>query len=255
MLQVTAIPAFTDNYIWCLHNEKNAWIVDPGDATPVLQHLKEHGLTLNGLLITHHHADHIGGLKTLLNSYKNTPVIGPQSARIPYLTQQVSDGDIVRLPELDCELEVIEVPAHTNEHIAFYGKPGLFCGDTLFSAGCGRLFEGTPQQMWRNLSRFAQLPETTKVYCAHEYTQANNQFALAVKPDDEAFLAHKKLIDSLRKDNQLTIPTTIAMEKKVNPFMRVEEPEIANAITAHSGHKLETAEDVFREMRLWKDTF
>jgi hydroxyacylglutathione hydrolase len=255
MLQVTEIPAFTDNYIWCLHNEKNAWIVDPGDAAPVLQHLQKHQLQLCGVLITHHHPDHTGGLPELISTYPDIPVVGPESTRIPFLTQQLGEGDIVRLAEFDCELEVMEVPAHTREHIAFYGPPGLFCGDTLFSAGCGRLFEGTPEQMWQNLRRFAELPETTNVYCAHEYTRANNQFALAICPDDTSFLAHKAHIDELRKHHRPTIPTTIKMEKKVNPFMRVSEPGIAAAIAAHSGHSVATEVDVFREMRRWKDAF
>lgn len=255
MYNVTAIEAFTDNYIWCLHNSETAWVVDPGDATPVLTFLQSQHLQLHGILITHHHHDHIGGVKTLLSEYPAIPVIGPDTTRIPCLTRKVKEGDEVTIPAFDCQFDVLEVPAHTLDHIAYYGDQRLFCGDTLFSAGCGRLFEGTPAQMLRNLRRFAELPGETSVYCAHEYTQANNRFALAIKPDDSAFLTHQREIEALRSSGLATVPTTIAKEKAVNPFMRADDPGIAEAIARHCGSNPASETEVFREMRLWKDSF
>lgn len=255
MLEVFPIPAFVDNYIWCLHNETKAWVVDPGDATPVEQYLQSNNLTLEGVLITHHHADHIGGLKRLVTTYPNVEVYGPISTRIPFLTRQVSEGERVTLASLGCEFEVLEVPAHTKEHIAYFGAVGLFCGDTLFSAGCGRLFEGTPEQMWHNFKRFNQLPGDTKVYCTHEYTQANNQFALTISPEDKHFNQHQEYIAKQRAANLPTLPTSIEQERKVNPFMRVEDALIAKLVSDHTKMSTDTPVEVFAAMRHWKDVF
>lgn len=255
MVRVDPIPAFGDNYIWCLHNKAHAWLVDPGEAPPVLNYLQSEALILEGILITHHHPDHIGGVKKLLEQYPDISVIGPVSTRIPNLTQEVTEGEKVTLSKLDCVLSVLEVPAHTKEHIAYYGAPGLFCGDTLFSAGCGRLFEGTPEQMHHNLRRFAELPDQTQVFCAHEYTQSNNQFALAILQDDTDFKEHQHHVAMMRNAGKPTIPTTIGQEKRVNPFMRVHEQKVADAVAKHTQTPLKDEIDVFAAMRHWKDTF
>ncbi|MCC2607328.1 hydroxyacylglutathione hydrolase [Planctobacterium marinum] len=253
MISVFPIPAFTDNYIWCLHNDTHAVVVDPGDAAPVQAFLQQQQLTLTHILITHHHPDHIGGVAELKKA--NVTVIGPVSQRIAHIDKAVSEADTILLEPLNIAFQVMEVPAHTREHIAFYGEPGLFCGDTLFSAGCGRLFEGTPQQMHQVLQRYAHLPEHTKVYCTHEYTQANLRFALDLLPDDEALLQYATQVNQLRQQNTPTLPTTIAREKKVNPYLRVSERLLAEAVQRKTGALPDNDTETFAAVRHLKDQF
>jgi len=253
MINVFPIPAFNDNYIWCLHNDTYAVVVDPGDASPVQDYLRKHNLTLTHILITHHHPDHIGGVAQLKQT--GIEVIGPVSDRIAHIDKAVSEADEIILEPLNLQFKVMEVPAHTREHIAFYGDVGLFCGDTLFSAGCGRLFEGTPEQMHKVLQRYAKLPENTKIYCTHEYTQANLAFALDLLPEDEALQNYERKVSLLRQQNVPTLPTTVQLEKQVNPYLRVSEPQMAKAVQKKTGAIPGNDIETFAAVRRLKDQF
>ena len=222
-IAVHPIPAFTDNYIWCLHDDANAIVVDPGDAEPVLAFIKAKRLTLSAVLIAHHHRDHTGGIAKLVSAVPDLPVIGPRGNHIRGITKSVSQGDTVSLPVLKLSLQVMEVPGHTLDHIAFFGHGALFCGDTLFSAGCGRLFEGSPEQMHHSLNKLKRLPDSTKVYCTHEYTQANVKFALAVEPNNIALNEYADWVASMREQNLPTLPSNLKEQKNINPFLRAHE--------------------------------
>ncbi|WP_240783605.1 hydroxyacylglutathione hydrolase [Stenotrophobium rhamnosiphilum] len=254
MLDVHAIPAFTDNYLWLLSRGADAVIVDPGDAAPVLQVLSERGLKLTAILITHWHPDHIGGINKLLE-LGPVPVYGPRAefSKIPQLTHQLDDGD--RVTVLDQTFEVMAVPGHTLGHIAYFADQQLFCGDTLFSAGCGRLFEGTPEQMHASLSRYAALPAATQVYCTHEYTMSNLAFAVAVEPQNPDLLDRLKTVRALRAQNLPSLPTTLAIERASNPFIRVDVPDVIAAAQHQSGQTLQNPSQVFAILRRWKDGF
>jgi len=259
MLTVHPIPAFTDNYIWCITSDAHpgtAYVVDPGDATPVLDYLTERQLELAGILITHHHPDHVGGVADLTNRFP-VPVYGPDNPNIAGLTDRLHEGEAINLFGL--ELETLEVPGHTLDHIAYYcptqPAPLLFCGDTLFKAGCGRLFEGTAEQMHASLSKLAALPEKTLVFCTHEYTLANLAFALAVEPDNQALIRHQQHCQDERAHNRVTLPSTIALEKEINPFLRSATRSLKTQVEQHCGSPLESEVAVFRETRRWKDQF
>ncbi len=224
MLQITPIPAFEDNYIWACCQPGNPFclVVDPGDAAAVLRFLAGNGKTLGAILITHHHRDHTGGIAQLCQAFPAVRVIGPQAeaARITGLTEQVADGDTLDIAPLNIRFTVTAVPGHTLGHIAYYSAPVLFCGDTLFSVGCGRLFEGTPAQMWHSLQQFLTLPDNTLIYCTHEYTLANIRFALTVEPDNHDLTEYAAQCLALRQQGQPTLPAVLAKEKLVNPFLR-----------------------------------
>lgn len=249
------IPAFTDNYIWCVHNQRHAVVVDPGDAQPVLTYLKDKGLHLSAVLITHHHRDHTGGIAKLVSAMPDLPVIGPRGGHIRGLTKSVSQGDTVTLPTLDMALHVMEVPGHTLDHIAFFGHNIIFCGDTLFSAGCGRLFEGSPEQMLHSLNKIKRLPAATQVYCTHEYTQANVNFALAVEPDNQALSQFAQWVATQRAENRPTLPTSLNQQKEVNPFLRAHELSVKSAAEAYCENTLVDEVAVFAAIRRWKDEF
>ena len=255
MLNIYPIPAFTDNYIWCLHNNSHAYVVDPGEAAPVLDYLQAHNLTLAGILVTHHHYDHIDGIKHLITEFTDLPVFGPATARFPFVNRPVKEQDTIELPELATKLEIIEVPGHTLDHIAYYGRVGLFCGDTLFSGGCGRLFEGNAEQMQDNFTRLKQLPSDTKVYCTHEYTLSNLEFALAAWPNNGKINEYKAWATEQRNQHQPTLPSTIAQEIQINPFMNTDDADIQNNAERHFNAKFETPSDVFAALRQWKDSF
>ena len=253
-LNITAIPAFGDNYIWLLKADGNACaVVDPGDEDPVLEVLKEQGLDLRYILLTHHHPDHVGGVPDLLEHFDAT-VFGPADERIPFVHQVCRDGDRVVLPELNAEFSVLEVPAHTRSHIAYYGKNCLFSGDTLFSLGCGRFFEGTAVDMQKSLDKLATLPAETKNYCAHEYTQANCRFALEVEPGNPSLQARSKEIAGLRSAGEITLPTTLADELATNPFLRTREDDVVKAARRIDPSAM-PGTSTMAVIRAWKDRF
>jgi hydroxyacylglutathione hydrolase len=260
-LAVLTVPAFADNYLWLIHDGSHAAVVDPGDAAPILAALQTHGLTLTAILLTHHHADHTGGVPELLRHYA-VPVFGPRNEAITGVTHALGQADEIDVPGLDLRLSVIDVPGHTRGHIAYVraghdGRPGwLFCGDTLFAGGCGRLFEGTPAQMVDSLSKLAALPDDTKVYCAHEYTLSNLRFAGAVEPGNFALLNRISADGAKREQGVPTVPSNIGLEKATNPFLRYREPVIVEHLIAAG--RLEAGKapvDAFAALRLWKNTF
>ena len=257
MQAVLHVPAFEDNYIWLIRGTSTtqAAVVDPGDAAPVLAALPRLGLRPVAILCTHHHGDHTGGINDLLHAFPGLPVYGPGIENIPGLTRPLADGDSVALPEIGVQLQVLGVPGHTRGHLAFYGHGWLFCGDTLFSAGCGRLFEGTAEQMHHSLGRLAALPGDTLVYCAHEYTLANLRFAATVEPENPAIAAWREQATALRAQDRATLPTTVARECSLNPFLRAATPTVRRAAEQHSGRSLTDELSVFATVRQWKDKF
>jgi hydroxyacylglutathione hydrolase len=253
-LTVTAIPAFSDNYIWLLtRGGTDCAVVDPGDAEPVLKALRREGLELNAILLTHHHADHIGGVGRLVAA-SGAHVIGPRDPRIPDIDQVVGEGDRVDLPALNLSFEVLEVPGHTSTHIAYHGHGSLFCGDTLFSVGCGRLFEGSPEQMQQSLDKLAALPPATRVHCAHEYTLANCDFALEVEPANRALQQRASAVEAARAAGRITLPSTLAEERAVNPFLRSREADVVAAARQHAPGA-EPGAATLAAIRAWKDRY
>lgn len=251
---LTPVRAFTDNYIWVIHRDAFAVVVDPGDALPVLKFLRDKQLRLVAILNTHHHADHTGGNLALL-THNPVPVYGPASESIPGVTQALHDGEVVSLPELKLDLTVLDVPGHTAGHIAYYGTGSLLCGDTLFAAGCGRLFEGTPAQMATSLARLAQLPDDTAVYCAHEYTLANIAFALSVDGNNAALIERARNERDKRSADLPTLPSTIGLEKATNPFLRCHLPALRKAAEAWAGVPLLDNVAIFATLREMKNVF
>lgn len=282
-INIITVPAFHDNYLWLFHRTENseAWVVDPGDSQRILAALEEHKLTLSGILITHHHPDHTGGIDDLLAKFPNIPVYGPDGGSVPQVTHGLKDGDSLKLNTLnhsssplnpgalnpsaannnnEIEFRIFALPGHTLDHIAYLHEsseaaPVLFCGDTLFAGGCGRLFEGSAEQMHHSLNKLKECTDDTRVYCAHEYTLANLAFALAVEPDNETLIQRIVAAKKTREENRPTIPTTVGMEKATNPFMRSEIASIKNAAEKHSGQQLGQPSDVFAAIRQWKDNF
>jgi hydroxyacylglutathione hydrolase len=258
-LTVLAVPAFTDNYLWLIHDGVHAAVVDPGDGEAILAALDAHKLTLTAILLTHHHADHIGGVPQLLARAK-VPVFGPRNDAIPAVSHPLAEGARFAVPGLDLEFGVLDVPGHTKGHIAYVrhtpGAHWLFCGDTLFAGGCGRLFEGTPAQMVSSLSKLAALPDDTQVYCAHEYTLANLRFADAVEPGNLALQARLRADGDKRAAGVPTVPSNLGMEKATNPFLRYREPAIADKLVA-AGRLAPGAApvEVFAALREWKNVF
>lgn len=254
MMQILPIPCFTDNYIWCLHDGHLAWVVDPGDAGPVQETLAGLGLHLAGILVTHHHADHVGGVATL-NPSGRLPVIGPAEAG-DQISQVVAGGEHLSLPVLG-DVEVLPVGAHTRGHVAFHlpARQALFCGDALFSAGCGRLFEGTPADLQASLGRMAALSDATRIYPAHEYTESNLRFARHLEPEDAGVIARQASVRALRAAGQPSLPSTLAIERVSNPFLRTESLALRATLAAHAGRTLGDAHDVLTVLRAWKDVF
>lgn len=251
---LSALPAFQDNYIWLLAAGGRALVVDPGDAAPVRHALAARGLTLEAVLVTHHHADHMGGAAELAAAH-HCPVYGPAGEDIPALSARLREGDTVSLPGLGLRLAVLDIPGHTAGHIAYHGHGIMFCGDTLFSAGCGRLFEGTAGQMCASLAKLASLPDATAVCCGHEYTLANLRFAAAVEPDNRSVREYAAECTARRARGEPTLPSLLGRERQVNPFLRCRETAVAQAAGRHAGKRLADPVDVFAELRRWKDGF
>ncbi len=253
MFDIAAIPALQDNYIWVIHDDLHAAVVDPGDAAPVLAFLNERGLQLEAILCTHRHADHIGGIAELRGVY-NVPVYGRRHPNNPHITDELREGDKLRFEGVGIQFDIIEIPGHVDDHIAYLAPGMVFCGDVLFGAGCGRNFEGTKAQLHHSLQRLANLPDATRVYCAHEYTAANLRFALACEPDNPAVKQRIATTQQLRAANQITLPSTIALEKATNPFLRCTQPEIIRTLQQRG--LSDTSElGVFTAMREWKNHF
>ena len=252
--KVVPLRAFSDNYIWALRDAHCAAVVDPGDAQPVLDYLARENLKLVAILNTHHHADHVGGNAALL-AHAPVPVYGPRDERIAEVSERLADGQRFALPHFGIELETMEIPGHTRSHIAFYGDGLLFCGDTLFAAGCGRLFEGTPRQMHDSLTRLARLPDDTRVYCGHEYTLSNIRFAKAVDPDNRHLAELEIRAQTQRAQDQPTLPSTIGQEKATNPFLRVADPAVIRSASTRAAKKLSDPVSVLAEIRDWKNHF
>lgn len=256
-LRIIPIPAFEDNYLWLIVQENIATIVDPGDAEPVIRYLETHQLQLDSILITHHHHDHIDGVQKLVERYPAT-VYAPSKGHYPFKHKPVSDHDAIMLHNSHLALQVIEVPGHTLDHVAYYAKEHpaeshLFCGDTLFAAGCGRLFEGTAEQMYASLQILAQLPPTTHIYCAHEYTLRNLAFAAQIEPDNLAILNRIAICESLRHHLQPTLPSNIALELETNPFLRCQIPSVIKS-AGLEGDNISPA-DVFKAIRNQRNYF
>lgn len=258
-ISIIPIPAFSDNYIWLITDGNKGVVVDPGDAAPVLDYLKNFHIELIGILITHHHWDHTGGNSKLLEQYPDIPVWGPAGEDIANLTSLLKENDQLDIG-FGFTFRVIDVPGHTAGHIAYYcedvsGSPLLLSGDTLFSSGCGRLFEGTPQQMYTSLAKLRHLPDQTLVYCTHEYTASNLQFAAAVEPQNDDITARANEVASLRAAGKPSLPTQIGLEKNVNPFFRWDSNELKASAQAHAGKPLMNETEVFAAVRAWKDNF
>ena len=253
MFNITAIPALRDNYIWAIHDDQRAILVDPGETAPALDFLHNRSLQLEAILCTHRHNDHIGGIAKLREVY-NVPVHGRRHPNNPHITNDLREGDQLQLEAFSIRFDIIEIPGHLDDHIAFIAPDILFCGDVLFGAGCGRNFEGTPAQLHHSLQRLALLPDTTRVYCAHEYTVANLHFALAWEPDNPAIKERIAATQQLRAAHLPTLPSSIALEKSTNPFLRCAQPAIIHTLQQHG--LSDTSElGVFTALREWRNNF
>lgn len=227
-LTISGIKAFTDNYIWCVADKRNAMVVDPGDASPVISYLTMNQLSLTDILITHHHWDHVGGLDELKKAYPDVKIHGPNNPKIHQIEDILREGDRVELTHFDLSFDILQTPGHTLDHIVYSNHELIFCGDTLFSGGCGRMFEGTPEVFYESLQKLASLPASLKVYCTHEYTLANLNFALSVEPNNSSLKQYFHWVKTQRESDLCTLPSTIARELAINPFLRCHSDDIRN---------------------------
>lgn len=250
MLKITPIPAFQDNYIWMIQNGNHVAIVDPGDAAPVVSALQKENLTLDAILITHHHNDHIGGVQNLLKAYP-TKIFAPANESFDFPHQPIHENDLIQLPNLRLNLSVLDIPGHTIGHVAYYGLNHLFCGDTLFGGGCGRLFEGTHEQLFNSLQKLAALPEETLVYCAHEYTEQNLRFAIQVDSENPALIDRIASTKKIRASNTPSLPSSIGLEKTTNPFLRCDNQMIASTLELQAPDTI----TVFKTLRNMRNNF
>jgi hydroxyacylglutathione hydrolase len=256
MLHLEPIPAFEDNYIWVVHDGRHALIVDPGEAEPILAWLGERRIRPAAILVTHHHGDHTGGISETVAQYPGTRVFGPAQGRIAGITHPVAEADVCEIPELGLVFQVIATPGHTLDHLVYVGHGWLFCGDTLFSCGCGKAFEGTPRQLHASLCRLAALPADTLACCAHEYTLDNLRFALTVDPDNPALTAWQRQAQVLRQSGQPTLPTRMGDECDRNPFLRCQDPALLRRLAEQTGTRaFADASAAFAALRELKNAF
>jgi hydroxyacylglutathione hydrolase len=253
-MKIVPVRAFQDNYIWLLAHGRHAVVVDPGDAGPVIAYLQQNGLLLCGILVTHHHHDHIGGVATLLE-HSNVPVYAPRNEIFSFPYLPVGEGDKIRLNELEILLDVLDVPGHTAIHAAYYGVNSLFCGDTLFGCGCGRIFDGSCQQLYHSLQKLAALPDETSIYCAHEYTLANLRFARMIDPVNPALITRERADHALIAQGQPTLPSSLALEKATNPFLRCDSAAIRTAAQQINPDAADSAEITFCTIRELKNLY
>ncbi len=255
-LEVTYVPAFEDNYIWFIHarqaNSREIIIVDPGDAQPVLTAIKQFQYQPKAIFITHHHGDHCGGIRQLLHHYK-IPVYGPANESIPDISHPLQEGDVIPFTGMQLEFSVLDVPGHTRGHIAYHGHQVLFIGDTLFAAGCGRVFGGTYQQLYEAMEKIRQLDDNTLIYCAHEYTQDNLKFAILAEPDNPQLQQRVEETARLRSQNQPTVPSVLKLEKQTNPFLRYDQPQLIQQVNRFHDSNTRNPAEIFRLTRIWKD--
>tara|TARA_B100000029_G_scaffold51191_1_gene46564 strand:- start:109 stop:879 length:771 start_codon:yes stop_codon:yes gene_type:complete len=255
MIEIIPVTALKDNYIWLLENKINqsTVIVDPSEHEPVLKIIKTKGLNPVAILITHHHWDHVGGISGLVNEYE-IPVYTPKKEVVTGSTNPVCEGDIINVPELELKIRVLDVPGHTSGAIAYYSEKMIFSGDTLFTGGCGRLFEGTPAEMYHSLTKIKELPDHTHIYCGHEYTVSNLKFASIVEENNESIQERLDISEQMRRSNQPAVPASLEIEKRTNPFLRCEEESVINAASERAGRKLDNPVEVFATIRNWKDS-
>jgi len=252
---ITPLPFGHDNYIWLIDNGRHAVLVDPGEAAPALAALEKNRFEPAAILLTHHHGDHTGGVREIVAHYPGIPVYGPAKDNIASVDHPVENGDKVFVEALELDLQVIGVAAHTRGHVAYLGHGMLFCGDALFSAGCGRIFEGTPSDLELALGRLARLNDETKVYCAHEYTLANLAFARAVEPENAVRDRYAAHCEALRRQGAPTLPSTIAIERAINPFLRIDVENIIDSVRTHCGTRPANMLTCLAALRTWKDVF
>jgi hydroxyacylglutathione hydrolase len=255
MPQIIPIAVLKDNYVWLIINHDQAIIVDPGEANPVLKQLKERNLKLAAIFLTHHHGDHSAGIPELLQHFPKTPVFAGQTSQLAFVTHHLADQEEFYLPEFEQSWQAIAIPGHTLDHTAFYQAPILFTGDTLFTAGCGRIFEGTPEMMFNSLAKLAALPDQTQIYCGHEYTLSNLKFALAIEPQNQAIQARFNECEKLRQQDLPTVPASLELEKQTNPFLRYHESTVKQAVSMHLNNDLTDPIAVFAALRAWKNLF
>lgn len=253
-LTIHPIPAFSDNYLWIMHDEVHAVVVDPGDAKPVLDYLQQHQLKLTDVLITHHHYDHIDGVNALIEAC-DCQVYAPADERLNFNHLTVREGDVVSLESLQLNFEVLETPGHTLTHVCYVDHNKLFCGDTLFSGGCGRMFEGTPEMFVNSLNKISGLPGHIKVYCTHEYTLSNLRFARQAEPENTALKQHEQTVKQWRMAKRPSLPSSLSLELQINPFLRTHHPTVQKRVIQHWNQACDDPVSCFALLRKWKDNF
>ncbi len=255
MPNVIAIPALQDNYIWLIAEGSDAIVVDPGEAAPVLKKCEEEKLTVSTVLITHHHADHTGGIKEVLDKFGDAKVYSPRNDKFKFNYEPVSEGRPIKIAKPSLSFDVYETPGHTLDHVSYYTPGHLFCGDTIFACGCGKLLEGSPKQMFISLEKLSALPNSTLIYCGHEYTMDNIRFAMAADPNNNKIEMRERIEAGKRKNGEPTLPTSLELEKETNPFLRWNAHAIQSKAEKRLGKRPEHRYEILGALRKWKDKF